>query len=200
MITPLPRRRPWVVAREATTIDHLSQGRLTLGVGIGFPPDAEFGTFGEPEDDRIRAEMLDEGLEILLGMWSGEPFQFFGKHYTVEDTTFQPRPYRASGIPIWVGASWPKRKPLKRATRFQGVYPVKMDMSEWSTDEVAELAAITQRLGAPESFDVVVGGALGANRASSTEYEQAGATWLVDGPPWGASLDDVRSMISVGPS
>ena len=107
MVTPLPRRRPWKLAREAASLDQLSGGRLILGVGIGTPPE-EFARFGEQVDPRIRAEMLDEGLEVLTGLWSGEPFSFQGRHYRVEEATLLPRPVQQPRIPIWVGGTWPR--------------------------------------------------------------------------------------------
>src|SRR5258706_9522014 len=83
MVTPLPRRRPWKLAREAASLDHLSGGRLILGVGVGHQP-SEFSRFGEEADARVRGRMLDEALEVLTGLWSGEPFSFSGEHYQVE--------------------------------------------------------------------------------------------------------------------
>ena len=106
MVTPLPRRRPWKVAREAASLDQLSNGRLILGVGIGDRPE-EFSRFGEEPDPRVRAGMLDEGLEVLTGLWSGEPFSFHGKHYTLEDVQIRPRPIQPGGPPLWIGASVP---------------------------------------------------------------------------------------------
>ncbi len=104
MVTPLPRRRPWVVARQAVTLDHLSNGRLTLGVGLGTPPETEFARFGEDQDAKARAAKLDEGLDVLVGMWSGEPFEYRGDHYLIEKRTrFRPvpnqRPRSRSGWP-----------------------------------------------------------------------------------------------------
>ena len=84
MVTPLPRRRPWKVAREANSLDQLSSGRFILGVGIGYPPEEEFGAFGEPTDDRLRADMLDEGLDVITGLWGGEPFSYEGDHYQLK--------------------------------------------------------------------------------------------------------------------
>jgi alkanesulfonate monooxygenase SsuD/methylene tetrahydromethanopterin reductase-like flavin-dependent oxidoreductase (luciferase family) len=83
MVTPLPRRRPWKLARETVTLDRLSGGRLVLGVGLGEPPEDEFGSFGEPADPVVRAAMLDEGLEVLTRLWSGETVSFSGRHYRV---------------------------------------------------------------------------------------------------------------------
>ncbi|MGB5732309.1 MAG: LLM class flavin-dependent oxidoreductase, partial [Acidimicrobiia bacterium] len=127
MVTPLPRRRPWVVARQTVTLDHLSGGRLVLGVGIGVPPEEEFGTFGEPTSVRERAERLDEALDVITGMWSGEPFSYDGTHYQVKETTFMPRPLQQPRIPIWVAGTWPNKGPFRRAARFEGVYPLADD-------------------------------------------------------------------------
>jgi alkanesulfonate monooxygenase SsuD/methylene tetrahydromethanopterin reductase-like flavin-dependent oxidoreductase (luciferase family) len=200
MVTPLPRRRPWVVAREATTIDHLSRGRMILGVGIGTPPDEEFGRFGEPTDARIRADKLDEGLQILRGMWSGQPFAHEGNHYTIARTTFAPTPAQTPTIPIWVGAAWPNRRPMRRALRFEGVFPFKQDMSEWTTPQVEELVSFVTEGGRdPAEFDVVISGTFDQGRERGQEYGKAGATWFLSGPSYDDSLSDVEAQIARGP-
>jgi alkanesulfonate monooxygenase SsuD/methylene tetrahydromethanopterin reductase-like flavin-dependent oxidoreductase (luciferase family) len=200
MVTPLPRRRPWVVAREATTIDHLSGGRLILGVGIGTPPDEEFGRFGEPTDARIRADKLDEGLQILHGMWSGRPFAHEGNHYTIDETTFAPTPAQKPTIPIWVGAAWPNRRPMRRALKFEGVFPFKTDMSEWTSGQVEELVSFVAEGGRdPAEFDVVISGSFDQGRERRQEYDEAGATWFLSGPGPDDSLSDVESAIARGP-
>jgi hypothetical protein len=99
-VTPLPRRRPWKLARETVTLDYLSNGRLTLGVGLGVPED--YKPFGEDSDNKIRAAKLDEGLEILTGLWSGKPFEHHGQVYHIEKTTFSPPSLQQPRIPIWV--------------------------------------------------------------------------------------------------
>ena len=124
LVTPVARRRPWKLARETVTLDHLSGGRAVLGVGLGEPGDAEFGAFGEPTDDRFRAERLDEGLEVLFGLWSGERFSFKGEHLTVDGATFLPRPVQSPRIPVWVAVVWPNRGPLRHAARCDGVAPI----------------------------------------------------------------------------
>ena len=200
MVTPLPRRRPWVVARQATTIDHLSRGRLTLGVGIGSPPEEEFGRFGEPTDTRVRAEMLEEGLDILRGMWSGERFAHDGDHYMVGPTVFAPTPVQTPTIPIWVGGSWRKEAPLRRAMRFDGLFPVKMDMSEWKVDEIADLVSfIVEERGTVDGFEVVISGSFDRARSQGPAYEQAGATWLLSMPRLGDTPSDIESQIALGP-
>ena len=121
MITPLPRRRPWTVARQATTIDHLSNGRLILGVGIGGDWHGDFSVFGEAADDKSHGELLDEALAIIAGLWSGEPFSFDGAHYQVQNVQFLPRPLQQARIPIWVGGVWPHKKPFRRAAGWDGM-------------------------------------------------------------------------------
>src|SRR6266568_3111268 len=87
VLTPPSRRRPWKLARETVTLDHLSRGRLVLPVGLGAVEDGGFAKVREATDRKIRAELLDEGLAILTGLWSGEPFSFHGEHYHMEETT-----------------------------------------------------------------------------------------------------------------
>ncbi|HEY2107421.1 MAG TPA: LLM class flavin-dependent oxidoreductase [Candidatus Binataceae bacterium] len=102
LVTPLYRRHPWKLARETVTLDHLSQGRLILGVGLGSDLYGEISAFGGPLDDRVRARMLDEGLAVLTGLWSGEPFSFAGEYFQVNNTRFIPAPMQSPRIPIWV--------------------------------------------------------------------------------------------------
>ncbi len=126
MVTPLPRRRPWVLARQTATLDRLSNGRLVMGVGLGLPADTEFAAFGEDPDIRVRAEKLDEGLEILTGLWSGEPFEFSGQHYNVARTRFAPTPVQMPRPPIIVAGTWPRQAPLRRAARWDGYFPLRL--------------------------------------------------------------------------
>jgi len=123
MITPLSRRRPWKVAREIVTLDHLSQGRVILGVGLGDRVNKDFRSFDEVSDPRTRAEMLDEGLDILAGLQSGESFSFSGRHYRISEALFVPAAFQTPRIPVWVAAHWPNRRPLQRAARWDGVLP-----------------------------------------------------------------------------
>ena len=129
MVTPLSRRRPWKVARETVTLDHLCQGRLILPVGLGSTIDAGFSKVGEEMDRKIRAEMLDEGLAILAGLWSGQPFSYIGQHYQVQEMTFLPPPVQQPRIPIWVVGAWPRMKSLRRALYWDGILPTKQHSS-----------------------------------------------------------------------
>jgi alkanesulfonate monooxygenase SsuD/methylene tetrahydromethanopterin reductase-like flavin-dependent oxidoreductase (luciferase family) len=125
MVTPLSRRRPWKVARETVTLDHLSQGRLILPVGLGAAGDWGFTKVGEEMDRKIRAERLDEALAILAGLWSGQAFSYTGRHYQVQEMTFVPPPVQRPRIPIWVVGAWPRPKSLRRALQWDGILPAK---------------------------------------------------------------------------
>jgi alkanesulfonate monooxygenase SsuD/methylene tetrahydromethanopterin reductase-like flavin-dependent oxidoreductase (luciferase family) len=199
MVTPLARRRPWKVAREAVTLDHLSGGRLIMGVGLGFPPDREFGTFGEPTGDRERAEKLDEALAILDGMWSGEPFEFEGKHFQVGRETYLPRPLQQPRIPIWVAGMWPGRAPFQRAARWDGVFPIDASTggAAFSPEDLRKVVALISELrGDLDSFDVVAP-LMQGRRAG--EYAGAGATWLISGPTLEGGLAELQQRVLGGP-
>src|SRR5215218_6595430 len=144
MVTPLARRRPVKVARETATLDRLSAGRLTLGVGLGSDRfGGEFSITGEELDDRRRARMLDEALEILKAAWTGEPVRHRGEHYTVDAMRFLPRPVQRPGVPIWVAGYYGKSRPLRRAIHYQGFFPVGIE----HPDQLAEISAELSRLG-----------------------------------------------------
>jgi alkanesulfonate monooxygenase SsuD/methylene tetrahydromethanopterin reductase-like flavin-dependent oxidoreductase (luciferase family) len=213
MVTPLPRRRPWVVARQAVTLDHLSGGRLTLGVGLGHPPEAEFAAFGEDPDPAARARRLDEGLAILAGLWSGEPYAHAGEAYRLERMTFLPRPLQRPRPPIWVAGYWPHRAPLRRAARWDGVVPLSAALAESDPgapiplDELSQvLACVATERGdrAFSGFDAVVNGTSPSDAAEAValhaDYERAGATWWsenVNG--WRGSVDEMLELIRRGP-
>ncbi|HEV2930130.1 MAG TPA: LLM class flavin-dependent oxidoreductase, partial [Propionibacteriaceae bacterium] len=128
MITPLAHRRPAKVAKETATLDRLSDGRLTLGVGLGSDRFAhELSATGEELDDRQRGQMLDESLEILTAAWSGEPVHHHGQHYTVDGISFLPRPVQRPGVPVWAAGFPGNVKPLRRAARHDGFFPVNLE-------------------------------------------------------------------------
>jgi alkanesulfonate monooxygenase SsuD/methylene tetrahydromethanopterin reductase-like flavin-dependent oxidoreductase (luciferase family) len=200
LVTPLARRRPVKVARETATLDLLSDGRLTLGVGLGSDEFAgEYSITGEELDDRRRARMLDEALDILQAAWSGELVQHRGEHYTVDAMRFLPRPVQRPGVPIWVAGFYGKSRPLRRAIRYQGFFPVGIE----HPDQLAEIAAELSRLGreasdgAGEPFDLAVEFDPGSDPAP---YAAAGATWGLTAFPWNSvSVDQVRGVIREGP-
>lgn len=205
-ITPLPRRRPWKVARETVSIDHLSDGRLILGVGLGDPPDIEFETFGEDGGNKIRAEKLDEGLDILVGFWSGKEFSYEGKHYRVDKAVFSPRPRQNPRIPIWVGGIWPNKAPFRRAARWDGAIPVMLEggrIRPPEPGEIREIIAYVRRFRSNVApFDVAVIGRATSDRKPNIQlYEQEGVTWWLESlTTYRNSPEEMRERIRQGPA
>jgi alkanesulfonate monooxygenase SsuD/methylene tetrahydromethanopterin reductase-like flavin-dependent oxidoreductase (luciferase family) len=197
MVTPLARRRPAKVARETATLDRLSGGRLTLGVGLGSDRFAnEFSKTGEQLDDRLRGQMLDEALEILTAAWSGAPVHHRGRHYTVDGVQFLPRPVQQPGVPVWTAGFPGNRKPLRRAARHDGFFPANLDHPDQLAEIVATITDLRRHSTAP--YDFAVGLPPGTDPAP---YAAAGATWwLVEFPPDALSLDLVRGVLRDGPA
>jgi alkanesulfonate monooxygenase SsuD/methylene tetrahydromethanopterin reductase-like flavin-dependent oxidoreductase (luciferase family) len=193
MVTPLPRRRPWKLAKEITTLDHLSAGRVIVGVGLGSPPDDEFAAFGEPSADATRAGLLDEGLVVLDGCLRGGPFRHTGSAFDV-DVDFHPAPVQRPRPPIWVAATLPNRRPIERARRFDGVFPIAVSGEPLRPGEIAALVA---DLDVAPGFDVV---APWADGVPAVDYEAAGATWLIDSRwPEGEWRDELAGVADRGP-
>ena len=191
MVTPLSRRRPWKVACEAITLDHLSGGRVTLGVGLGDTDwdSISFGHFGEITDPRKRAKRLDEGLDILAGLWSGEPFSYHGEYFSIEETTLLPRPVQTPRIPIWVGGAYPFKGPIRRAARWDGACPYKHETHFMTSEDVrAYKASIYENRPSNQPFDICLGG---SPRRDDWEEEkaymhalaEAGMTWWCEYVP-----------------
>jgi alkanesulfonate monooxygenase SsuD/methylene tetrahydromethanopterin reductase-like flavin-dependent oxidoreductase (luciferase family) len=201
MVTPLARRRPVKVARETATLDQLSGGRLTLGVGLGSDQfGSEFSITGEELDERRRARMLDESLGILTAAWSGEPVQHRGEHYTVDGMRFLPRPVQQPGVPVWVAGFSGKSRPLRRAARYQGFIPVNLEHPDQLAQIVADLTAQRHAAGTAgtQPYDVVAALPPGSDPAP---YAAAGATWWLVEFPWEtAAVDLVRAVIRDGPA
>ena len=201
-VTPLARRRPQKVARETVTVDRLSGGRLVLGVGLGTPDDDRT-TFGEPVGARVVADRLDEALEVVAGLWSGEPFAHVGRDFHVERVRFLPAPVQQPRPPVWVACMLPARRPLARAARWDGVVPMKTGpegVGFVTPDDVASIVAeISSLRGSLDGFDVVVN-AGPPPTASVAEFEAAGATWCITSmgefPGW---IDELREIVAGGP-
>jgi alkanesulfonate monooxygenase SsuD/methylene tetrahydromethanopterin reductase-like flavin-dependent oxidoreductase (luciferase family) len=193
MVTPPARRRPWKLAREAVTLDHLSGGRVVLGLGLGADRSGELSGFGEELDDRVRAAMLDEGLTLLDACMSGEPVRVAGEHYNVDTGPMLPRPLQHPRIPFWLAARWPNRRPVRRAARYDGVFPIDIEPGQLA-ELVAEIAEL--RRGDARPFDVVARDVPGADAGA---WEAAGATWLLADFDQTPPLADVRAAIDAGP-
>ncbi len=179
MVTPLSRRRVQKLARETVTLDRLSRGRLTLGVGLGSDRNDELERFGEVTDPRQRARLLDQGLERLTRLWAGE---------------FEPPPVQRPRIPIWVAARWPNRRPLRRAARWDGLFPIELPGPDALAELVAEVGAMRGERGG--AFDVAVEIAPGD---AARPWEEAGASWVLTGFGYTPALAEVRRTIEAGP-
>ena len=207
MVTPIFRRNPWKLARETVTLDRLSHGRLILGAGLGSDLFGEISAIGGPLDDRVRAEMLDEGLEVLTGLWRGEPFSFSGRHYKVAAAHFTPTPEQSPRIPIWIAGSWPKKPPFRRAAHYDGVIPVAGDLrTHIAPAQVREMIQYVRSFRrAPDPFDVAHigstrGESLDQDREIVEPYAAAGVTWWLESvSPSRQSLDQVQARIRRGP-
>jgi alkanesulfonate monooxygenase SsuD/methylene tetrahydromethanopterin reductase-like flavin-dependent oxidoreductase (luciferase family) len=183
LLTPPSRRRPWELASQVATVDRLSAGRVTLSVGLG-AIDSGFEAFGEECDRRRRAELMDECLDIVCGLWAGQPFEYDGTHYTVGPTEFptightvqQPR------VPIWCVGALGREKSLTRALRWDGVIPQVLDgeggARQPHLDEVASLRARLDAERPGDDVDIVVEGATAEH--SPAAYADAGATWWIE--------------------
>jgi alkanesulfonate monooxygenase SsuD/methylene tetrahydromethanopterin reductase-like flavin-dependent oxidoreductase (luciferase family) len=178
MVTPLSRRRVHKVARETASLDLLSSGRLTLGVGLGSDRNGELEPFGEVTDPRERARLLDQGLEELTRYWAGE---------------FRPVPVQQPRIPVWVAGQWPHRRPVRRALRFDGLFMI----GQPGPDALAEVVGeIRDAHPAADPFDVITELPPGEDLKP---WERAGLTWALThfGPQ--PSQAGVREFIAAGP-
>lgn len=186
LITPIPRRRPWKLAVETTSIDQLSSGRMTLGVGIGGGSRREWGDLGEETDLKTRGEMLDEGLDVLTRLWSGESFSYEGQHYPIQEAAFGIRTVQQPRIPIWIAGNWPHKAPMRRGARWEGICPQSAGQGlneQMSPDALREAVAFarSQRQNPDAPFDVIHSGITPTDRIRGAEvvasYEGAGITW-----------------------
>ncbi len=189
MVFALPRRRPWKVAREAITIDHLSKGRLVMPVAFGATPDAAISKVNTDTDDRkTRAQRLDETLAFLDQAWTGEPFTFEGEHghYRTGEMVFRPTPVQQPRIPIWNVGAWPREKSMQRAIRWDGM--ICMDVNDPfahpGPDMVREIATwVREHRESDTPFDIVIEEVTeddGAARERVAALEDAGATWFIE--------------------
>jgi alkanesulfonate monooxygenase SsuD/methylene tetrahydromethanopterin reductase-like flavin-dependent oxidoreductase (luciferase family) len=211
LVTPLSRRRPWKLASEAATLDRLTGGRAILTVGMG-ATNTGFDEVGEATDRKTRAELLDEGLEIVTGLWSGKPFEVEGKHYHVKwDMDWAYTPVQQPRIPIWVVGAWPRVRSMERAVRYDGAIVAKMGEDgaflEVTPEDVGQVRAFAEknRGGVEGTFVIVVEGITpGDDRekalAITEPLAEAGATWWIESM-WDVpgGLDTARVRARQGP-
>jgi alkanesulfonate monooxygenase SsuD/methylene tetrahydromethanopterin reductase-like flavin-dependent oxidoreductase (luciferase family) len=203
-ITPLARRRPQVVANALASLDLLSGGRMIFGAGLGGVRE-EFTAFGEPGAAKDRARMLDEGLAILDGLWSGEPHTHHGQHYDVENVSLAPLGLQRARIPIWIGGESPPA--LRRAARWDGwlaptTSPDGTPIMDKDPGRIAEMVAeIRRHRTADTPFAVAVDGySEPGDPRLPHAYEAAGATWWLESIHGKrGSLDEMIARVEAGP-
>jgi len=195
LVTPLPRRRPLKVAREVVTLDLLSRGRVTLGVGIAGDASRELSATGEEVDAKARGAMLDEGLAVLEAAWSEGPTVHHGTHYTVDRLVTGPRPLQQPRPPIWVAVRQGNQNPLARAARYEGVFPVDLGGPE----DLAEIVAGVAARRAPDAGPFDVAAMVGPDDDAAA-YAEAGATWLLTKfSPFDLTNAQAQEVVRAGP-
>lgn len=212
LLTAIGRRRPWEVARESVTVDQLSGGRLVIPTGLGWVGDGAYAKAGMESDRKIRAELLDEGLDIIDGLWSGKPFRYSGKHNQIKAMTFVPRPVQKPRIPIWVVGAWKRPKSMARVLKYDGLIPV-IKKPDGSHDvvtaekirEMKEFVFQNRKIlrNRRKEFDIIKDGMTPTNQRKGREivapFAEAGATWWME-TMWGTRRHQkVLERISAGP-
>jgi alkanesulfonate monooxygenase SsuD/methylene tetrahydromethanopterin reductase-like flavin-dependent oxidoreductase (luciferase family) len=215
MLTPLPWRRPWKVASQAVTLDQLSNGRAILAVGLG-AVDTALGQTGEQTDRRVRAAMLDEGIDLIAGLWQGQ-LRFAGRHYAIdlaarEDLARVAEPVQPR-IPIWVVGVWPRPTSMRRVLRCDGLLPMCKDEHGSRPTTPDDIRAMRTWLGdhggARPDFDIIMEGETPAAdpakaAADVAVWADAGCTWWLEtrwAMPHDAAdrLEQVRERLKAGP-
>ena len=194
MLTPLPRRLPWDIASQVATLDNLSGGRVILPIGLGATDD-RWWIFEDDPGRRERAERMDEALELMQGLWSGEPFAYAGAHYhaTPADRMIPPPPVQRPRPPIWVVGAWPRPKSMRRAARLDGWLPAHIPKGEGDSEMTPRVLRdgiewLRERRAAAglgmDGYDIVAEGTTPPDPASAGEmvrpWLEAGANWWID--------------------
>ena len=193
MVTPPTRRRPQKLAREVATLDRFSNGRVVLGLGLGVDSGGELSRFDEVVDPRVRADRMDEAVELICDLWSGNEVNHRGEHFTVDGVTMRPTPLQSPRVPLWFAARSAARRPVRRAAKYDGIFPIEVDFDGLGS----MLDVVAEHRGSLEDFDVAVhhqlsddAGPVGADRLA-----EIGVTWMIHGFSTHATADDVRRVI-----
>ncbi len=188
MVTPIIRRRLIKLAREIVTVDALSSGRLVLGLGLGVDTSGELSRFGEVLDPVERGAMLDEGIPVLAAMLEGDDVVHVGEHFTVDGVRISPRPVQQPRPPFWFAARGDARKPVRRAARYEGIFPIEMDAARYER----MIETIVAERGSLDGFDIAVRAEPGEAPPS---YVEGTATWTLQS--WPEIVDPEKLMESV---
>jgi alkanesulfonate monooxygenase SsuD/methylene tetrahydromethanopterin reductase-like flavin-dependent oxidoreductase (luciferase family) len=203
-VTPVTRRRPWKLARETTTLDILSEGRLILGVGLG--GSRELSIMNEETDPRRLAKMAHEQIEILKGLWSGEEFSYEGEYYKIDKVEFRPTPVQKPHIKMWGAGTWPKKGPFRRAAKLNGVIPLSLEYRNPLTpDDYRNMIEYMKKRGLRYPYDIVE---ISFNATKSSEkkrsildFQDAGVNWWLElVSDWNGSYEKIKDIITQGPT
>lgn len=206
MLIPVPLRRPWKIASESVALDHLSGGRLILGLGSGATWMGWQAFPDEITDPKVRAEMLSECIDILSLLYRVKPFDYDGCHYhlrlsLLDEQYYPPQPVQQPRIPLWIPAVWPRPKSLQRALKCDGMFVEKVNQEALTPEDVCALNSyVVENRTLTTPFDIVVSGSVAGMTPEQRQekmlmWEQAGATWWVEGM-WDATDEDVEQMIA----
>lgn len=204
-VTPVPRRRPWKLASECVTLDHLSNGRVVLGMGLGIPHELKL--MNEETNPKIQARMVTEQLEILNGLWSGEDFSFEGEFYKLDKVKMLPKPVQQPRIKLWGAGTWPNKGPFKRAVNLDGIVPLQAGFEKpLSLEELKQIVEYLKLQGEiSDSYDIVrfyfnMGEDVQLELDKLGQYRDIGVTWWLDSvTDWTGDTDTIREIIRKGP-
>jgi len=201
LVAAAPRLRPEAFARQLVTLDRLSGGRVIAGIGLGDPAD-QFTAFGLEADLRTRAAMVDEFLDLVNRLWTGEQVDFDGTYYTCHGVSLLPTSLQRPRIPIWIGAGGSHRAPRRRAARWDGFAPAS---EQWPTvvippETYAEIATDIRAARTTDTpYDIVLIGSADATDptpATIPQYEMSGVGWVL---VQALTVADARDRIGQGP-
>jgi len=193
LATPITRRRIATLVRQTVSLDRLSGGRLVVGLGLGVDSGRELTAFGEVADPAVRRERLDEGAALLVALWSGERVHHTGPHYVADGVRMRPVPLQRPRIPVWMAARGAALAPVRRAARYDGLFPIEMDLDQFRR----AVDTVVEHRGNLDGFDICVRADPGVDVDA---YGAAGATWVIHAPPPTISAGEAMALASRPPA
>ena len=212
LVTPAPLRRPWRLASESLALDHLSEGRLTLGLAMGATWMGWYAFPDEVTDTRMRAGMLDETIDILTLMFQSRQFDYDGQFYhlkltELDEMYYPPRPVQQPRIPLWCVGIWPREKSMRRVLKCDGIIVEKFNAAgeneEVTADDIRQIRAyVSENRPARAPFDIVISGKTAGLNQEQLQNKllplvESGLTWWIEGM-WDESEEAALQRIEQG--